>query len=76
MRHAINTDHDSFEKRCPKLGHEILFSYCRQPGSDVPCAKIFDSPEKIRTITAEPPPKVLSLIELIQQAQERAKKNQ
>ncbi|MBU0993573.1 MAG: hypothetical protein KJ737_13840 [Proteobacteria bacterium] len=34
---------DHLEKRCPKLGSVIAFSYCRTCGEDAsPCGKIFD----------------------------------
>jgi len=32
--------HDGGEIRCPKLGHELTFAYCRQEGGDLPCARI------------------------------------
>jgi len=32
--------YDSFEKRCPLLGHQIQFSYCRQSESGKPCSRI------------------------------------
>ncbi len=28
--------------RCPRLGHEIYFSYCRQENLGLPCFKILD----------------------------------
>ncbi len=28
--------------RCPRLGHEIYFSYCRQENMGLPCFKILD----------------------------------
>jgi len=28
--------------RCPKLGHEITFSYCRSESGDLPCRKVLD----------------------------------
>ena len=36
------TEHDAKKRRCPMLGHEVAFSYCREPGSETPCRKIFD----------------------------------
>ena len=78
-------ENDHRKRRCPKLGHDLQFAYCRQPGSDLPCAKIFDCwfetfdvksfidnaypPAVIAEITTPPKPKVASLIELIQRAQ-------
>lgn len=34
---------DRYEKqeiRCPKLGHEVTFGYCRQEGGATPCQRI------------------------------------
>ncbi len=66
------------------LGHGIEFSYCRAPGSETPCRKIFDcwweefdvvtfirrhyGDEGVRRILEPPKQKVLSLAELIEQA--------
>jgi len=68
------------------LGHDISFSYCRQPGRDLPCGRIGDcwwkpfdvesfirahySDDQVREILAAPRPKVLSLVELIQKARQ------
>lgn len=32
--------YDHLEIRCPRLGHEIGFSYCRQESGDLPCPRI------------------------------------
>jgi hypothetical protein len=32
--------HDEREIRCPKLGHELTFAYCRREGGHLPCARI------------------------------------
>jgi len=74
------------------LGHEVGFAYCRAPGAELPCRKILDcwfetfdveaflrehySEEEIGEVLAPPRPKLVSLVELIQQAQERAKGGQ
>jgi hypothetical protein len=79
--------YDTYTRRCPKLGHEVAFSYCRQPGGDVPCKSIFDcwwerfdieefihlhySQEVIAKIMEPLMPKHSSLFELMQQAQQR-----
>jgi hypothetical protein len=79
--------HDEKQRRCPMLGHDILFSYCRSPGRDYPCAKIYDcwwdkfdikafmaanySAEDIQRVLQPKPAKVLSLLEIIQNAQKR-----
>ena len=78
-------EHDKRNIRCRMLGHELTFGYCRQPGRDLPCAKIFDcwfeifnveefmrehyTEEQIRQILTPPKPKMASLLEIIQQAQ-------
>ncbi len=33
---------DSFQIRCPRLGHEIYFSYCIRENMGRPCFKILD----------------------------------
>jgi len=69
------------------LGHDLTFAYCRAPGRDLPCRKILDcwwetfdvraflaehfSDEQIAEILAPRQDKVLSLIDLIRQAQDR-----
>jgi hypothetical protein len=79
--------HDQRRRRCPMLGHEVPFSYCRQPGSDIPCRKILDCwfetfdvrafvtehlpPETLERISAPRPDKAASLVDLIRQARQR-----
>lgn len=79
--------HDEQTRRCPLLGHQISFSYCRTPGADIPCRKIFDcwwelfdikgfmeehyDTETIAKILKPSAPKVSSILALIKQAQER-----
>jgi len=81
-------EHDERNIRCRMLGHELTFGYCRRPGRDLPCSKIFDcwhetfaveefihdhyTEEQIQQILAPPKPKMISLLELIQQAQKNA----
>lgn len=81
-------DHDKRTIRCRRLGHELTFGYCRRPGGELPCSKIFDCwfeifdvegfirqhyPEdQIQQILAPPQPKMASLLDLIQQAQKNA----
>ena len=78
------TEYDRRSRRCPMLGHEVAFSYCRQPGQEIPCSKMLDcwwEAIDIRTFVANnyskeiqnamiqpPKPKILSLIEIIEQA--------
>jgi hypothetical protein len=77
--------------RCPRLGHELTFGYCRQETRGTPCRLILNCwweqfdvrsflqahlPEaamsQVERAGAVPPPsKVLSLLEMIQQAKDR-----
>ena len=76
---------DDYRIRCPKLGHQIYFSYCRSEQIEFPCAKILDcwyehfdvqgyleevlGPEVDQKLShPAPKPKMLSLMELIEQA--------
>ncbi len=80
---------DQFTIRCPRLGHQINYSYCRFENNGLPCFKTldcwfphFDVQANLRDQLTEDefkkvfqknaPPKMLSLLELIEQA----KKNQ
>jgi len=80
------TAHDSRTRRCPRLGHDVPFSYCRAPGSDTPCRRIFDcwweqfdvkgfihrhyDARTIEMILGPPTDKRVSLYQLIQRAQQ------
>lgn len=33
---------NEYQIRCPKLGHQIAFSYCRLENRGLPCAKVLD----------------------------------
>ncbi|KPK29945.1 MAG: hypothetical protein AMK69_04915 [Nitrospira bacterium SG8_3] len=33
---------DKYVIRCPRLGHEIYFSYCRSEDHGLPCSKVLD----------------------------------
>lgn len=72
--------------RCPRLGHNLGFSYCRIENNGNPCFKALDcwfehfqvqayfearlGPEKMQQLFRQPPKtKMISLLELIQQAQ-------
>jgi hypothetical protein len=66
------------------LGHSLTFAYCRAPGSSRPCRKILDcwweafeveafiraryGDESLAEITSPPKEKVLTLLQLIEQA--------
>jgi len=41
---ALSTDppKDDFHIRCPRLGHQINFSYCRSESNGLPCFKTLD----------------------------------
>jgi hypothetical protein len=36
----MKTQHDDKLIRCPKLGDEMTFAYCRREAGDLPCARI------------------------------------
>ena len=76
---------DNYKIRCPRLGHQIFFSYCRSENRGSPCFKTLDcwhnhfkveellrkelTPEEWeQTFNRPTKPKVLSLLELIEQA--------
>ena len=79
---------DDLTIRCPRLGHQISFSYCRSENKGLPCFKALDcwhsyfsveaffkkelTPEEWEKVFRSPPkPKLLSLVELIEQAKGR-----
>jgi len=82
------TIYDGLGRRCPKLGHEVTFEYCRSEGDDLPCKTVlscwwdkFDVPRYLNThLDAEQmarlqqpkPDKLTSLVDLIDQARQRA----
>jgi hypothetical protein len=77
---------DDLVIRCPRLGSDVGFGYCRKCGDgQSPCFKVFDCWWKTFDVVAyfkerlpeeefeklarsKPKPKVLSLLELIEQA--------
>ena len=42
MEEKIIPPGDDYLIRCPKLGHQIYFSYCRSENLGVPCFKTLD----------------------------------
>ncbi len=83
---------DTFQIRCPKLGHQIYFSYCRQENMGNPCFKTlncwyihFQVVDYLKKeLTAEewqdsfekpPKPKMLSLVEILEQVQKKTEEN-
>jgi hypothetical protein len=86
----ITVPADNFKIRCPKLGHEIFFSYCRFESGDLPCRKVLDcwypyfeveryfrevlTGDQWKALFESPPkPKMLTLLELIEQVKKRQK---
>lgn len=76
---------ENFSIRCPRLGHQINFAYCKCENSGLPCFKTLDcwytyfdvqtwlqaqlSPEDFKRIfQSQTKPKILSLLDLIEQA--------
>ena len=86
----MNTKHNKRTRRCPRLGHDVSFAYCREPGEKTPCFKMLDCwweifdikaymqenyPEEVlQKLAAPPKPKTTSLLEMIKEAQDRIKK--
>jgi hypothetical protein len=83
---------DDYEIRCPRLGHQISFSYCRSENSGLPCFKTLDcwynhfsveefmrlelTPEQWEKVFGRPPkPKIISLVEMIEEAKRKTKEN-
>ena len=77
--------------RCPRLGHQVNFSYCLAESTTGPCFKTLDcwyshfdvhahlkerlSEEAFnRTFLTPAKPKILSLLDLIEQARQRQEK--
>lgn len=88
MRSKSKPPDDDFQIRCPKLGHQIYFSYCAQENQGLPCYRALDcwyvhfeveaffektlTPAKWKAAFTKPPkPKMVSLLELIEQAKKR-----
>ena len=85
------TRFDKLEIRCPMLGHQIPFQYCRCVNSPSPCKKIMDcwferipiqqyvneyfSAEEIDKLMSTPKPKIASLLEIVEQAKQQTKNN-
>ena len=74
--------------RCPRLGGEVTFGYCRKEGGDIPCIRIvacwspcfpveeflrkeLTSEQWERTFGREPKAKILSIVDLIEEAKKR-----
>ncbi len=80
--------YDSYEKRCPILGHQIQFSYCRQSEEEKPCSRIlscwsnslpihtyiskFFGPDDIQRLKIIPKNKMYTIIDLINKIKEKS----
>jgi hypothetical protein len=90
MKKDVTPPREDYEIRCPRLGHQITFSYCRRENMGLPCFKTLDcwfehflveeylrkelEPEEWEKVFSRPPkPKMLSLVELIEEAKKRIK---
>jgi hypothetical protein len=38
--YVMKEKYDKLQCRCPRLGHEVAFSYCRQESGVMPCQRI------------------------------------
>jgi len=78
---------DQFTIRCPRLGHQINYQYCRFENKGLPCFKTLDcwfshfdvqaslqkqlsEAEFEKVFSCKTPPKILSLLDLIEQAKQ------
>jgi len=84
--------YDKKEGYCKILGHFLTFAYCRTTNKSLPCSKVLDcwfqqfpiekyisenySEEEHKKIFEPPKSKVLSLTEILEQAQQRIKENE
>jgi hypothetical protein len=92
MKKDIVPPNDDNQIRCPRLGHQISFSYCRSENQGLPCFKTLDcwhaifevevflqmelTPEVFNnTFKRTAKPKLLSLVELIEQAKKANKES-
>jgi hypothetical protein len=83
--------YDKQEGYCKMLGHFLTFDYCRTASKGLPCSKVLDcwfqhfqiekfisenySIEEQKAIFEPPKPKLLSITEILEQAQQRIKEN-
>ncbi|MFO8006813.1 MAG: hypothetical protein R6V05_03665 [Candidatus Brocadiia bacterium] len=82
-------EHDERTRRCPRLGHEVHFRYCRMQEGESLCLGILDcwwerfdvqsyveehygAEEVERLQNREPGSKMGTILDLIQQAKQRA----
>ena len=83
--------YDKQEGYCKMLGHFLTFDYCRSMSKGLPCSRILDcwfqnfpvqeyinenyTPKEQAKIFEAPKSKILTLTEILEQAQQRLKKN-
>jgi hypothetical protein len=83
--------YDNEEGYCRMLGHFLVFEYCRSVNKGLPCSRVLDcwfqtfpvqkfiienySQEDQKKIFEPPKAKVLSLTEILEQAQKRLQEN-
>ncbi|AGF79160.1 hypothetical protein UWK_02624 [Desulfocapsa sulfexigens DSM 10523] len=88
----MKNEHDTREGYCKMLGHFLTFEYCRTANKGIPCSKVLDcwfehfpiqefisenySATEQEKIFEPPKPKILSLAEILEQAQQRLKKKE
>ncbi len=79
---------DELTGYCRRLGHPLRFGYCRTTSGDAPCPKILDCwherfdvvgylrhhgpPGFLEVANAPPPPKLASLVELVEKARRQS----
>jgi hypothetical protein len=90
MGNRPETPHEDKERRCPKLGGPVSFSYCRVESQGKPCSRsiqcwsrIFDVESYFRInmddqefcecFKDQGRPKLVTLVDLIEQARQRLK---
>ena len=88
MKNKETPPTDEYEIRCPRLGHQIHFSYCRHENQGLPCFKTLDcwhthfnvqaflkaeltEDQWEKAFNRGGKPKMLSLLELIEQAKKQ-----
>ncbi len=83
--------YDKKEGYCKILGHFLTFDYCRSANKGLPCSKVLDcwfqhfpiqeyinenySADEQTKIFKPPKTKILTLAEILEQAQQRLQKN-
>lgn len=90
MRREATPPGEDYKIRCPRLGHQITFSYCRYENKGLPCFKVLDcwfshflvedflrkelEPDEWKRVFEGPPKaKMLTLVELIEEAKKAGK---